>query len=359
MMAKERRTIMLVDDSVPILAMGKNILGSYYNVYPIASGVQFFEILTKVTPDLILLDIVMPEMDGYEILKRLKADPKTADIPVIFLTSRTDTGSELDGLSLGAIDYISKPFSPPLLLRRIENHLLISLQRAELKKYNENLQETVDQQMQQILELQYSVLSAMAGMVEFRDDITGRHIKRTQQYLKLLVIALIESGIYQEETSAWDLNFLVPSAQLHDLGKIGIKDNILNKPGSFTPEEFDNMKNHTIYGVRAIEAIAKTTHEHKFLTYAKIFAGTHHERWDGAGYPHGLKGLEIPLEGRLMAIADVYDALISERPYKSPISYKEAENIIITGSGVQFDPALVEIFKPLADSFAEIAEKYR
>jgi putative two-component system response regulator len=358
-MTKDKRVVMLVDDSMTTLTMGKTILGNYYNVFPIASGAQLFEILTKVSPDLILLDIEMPEMDGYEVLKRIKGEPKTADIPVIFLTSRSDSGSELDGLSLGAIDYIFKPFSPPLLLKRIENHLIMAAQKTELKRYNENLQEMVHQQTGQIVELQYAVLSAMAGMVEFRDDVTGRHIKRTQKYLKLLVDKLIESQVYKEETDAWDLTFLVPSAQLHDVGKIGIRDNVLSKPGSFTPEEFDNMKNHTIYGVRAIEEIAKTTREHKFLTYAKIFAGTHHERWDGTGYPAGLKGLEIPLEGRLMAIADVYDALISERPYKTPMTFKEAENIIIAGSGAHFDPALVEIFKPLADRFAEIAKEYQ
>ncbi|GHV70869.1 response regulator [Spirochaetia bacterium] len=357
-MAKERRIIMLVDDNTTNLTTGKNILGSYYNVFPIPSGAQLFEILARVKPDLILLDIIMPGMDGYEVIKKLKADPKTVDIPVIFLTARSDTGSELDGLSLGAIDYIAKPFSPPLLLKRIENHLLISSQRTELRAFNRDLQGKVNEQTTQILELQYAVINAIAGMVEFRDDITGRHISRTQQYLNLLVNKLIESGLYKEETEKWDLNFLVPSAQLHDVGKIGIRDSILNKPGRFTDEEYDDMKNHTIYGVQAIEEIAKTTREHKFLAYAKNFAGTHHEKWDGTGYPEGLKGLEIPLEGRLMAIADVYDALISERPYKDPMTFKEAEQVIIEGSGTQFDPALIEIFKPLAENFAGIAQEY-
>jgi putative two-component system response regulator len=275
------------------------------------------------------------------------------DIPVIFLTAKSDPDSELSGLNMGAIDYISKPFSPALLLKRIANHLLISSQKKDLKNYNENLQQMVQTQIEQITELQYSVISSMVEMIEFQDTTTFGHIVRTQRYLKLLVDKLIAEGIYKHETSRCDLSFLIPSAQLHDVGKIRIPIDLLNKPGSFTEEEFAIVKQHTTYGVDIIEHIARNTKQHTFLDYAKIFAGTHHEKWDGTGYPYGLAGGEIPLEGRLLALADVYDALISVRSYKPAMSPRKAEKIIIAGKGTHFDPTLVEVFKTLADDWAE------
>jgi putative two-component system response regulator len=193
-------------------------------------------------------------------------------------------------------------------------------------------------------------------MVEFRDDVTGGHIERTQNYLKLLVDKLLSERIYWEEVSSWNLEFLVPSAQLHDVGKIAISDAILNKPGKLTPEEFEIMKRHTSIGEKAIEGIMRTSSENDFLYHAKIFAGTHHEKWDGSGYPRGLKSSVIPLQGRLMAIADVYDALIALRPYKQPFSPPEAERIIVEGREKHFDPFLVELFQDLAAQFARIAE---
>ncbi|MDR2671001.1 MAG: response regulator, partial [Oscillospiraceae bacterium] len=328
-----RYKVMLVDDNMANLTIGKNMLKSIYEVYPIPSAAKLFEILKNVTPDLILLDIEMPDMDGYTAIRILKGDEKTADIPIIFLTSKIGEDSELEGLRLGAIDYVTKPFSAPLLLKRIENHLLIVSQKKELKHYNDNLQEMVQQKTAQVVELQNAVLSTVAEMVEFRDGLTGGHVIRTQKYLKLLLDKLLEEDIYQEEISGWDLDFLLPSAQLHDVGKIAISDLILNKPGRLTPEEFEEMKNHASVGVDVIRRIEQTTAENAFLHHAKIIAGTHHEKWDGSGYPAGLSGKEIPLEGRLMAIADVYDALISARPYKKPFSVEEAERIIDEGKG--------------------------
>ncbi|MDR2028351.1 MAG: response regulator [Treponema sp.] len=351
-----RQIIFLVDDNMTNLTTGKNMLKDRYDVFSIPSGIKLFEMLKKVSPDLILLDIEMPEMDGYETLKRLKAENKTKDIPVIFLTARNDPGSELEGLSLGAIDYIAKPFSPPLLLRRLENHLLIRNQQMALKDYNENLQQMVQKRTRQVVELQNSILNTVTEMVEFRDDTTGGHIERTQRYLKVLVDKLLQENIYWEEVSSWNLEFLIPSAQLHDVGKIAISDTILNKPGKLSAEEFEIMKRHTSIGEAAIEGIMKTIPENDFLHHAKIFAGTHHEKWDGSGYPRGLKNFEIPLQGRLMAVADVYDALIALRPYKQPLSTQEAERIILEGKETHFDPALIELFQDLAPQFALIAE---
>jgi putative two-component system response regulator len=366
-MDDKRHVIMLVDDNITNLDMGREILKDWYTVFPIPSGVKFFEILKKITPDLILLDVEMPDMDGYEVLRRIKDIPDIADIPVVFVTSRSDPGSELTGLNLGAIDYISKPFSPPLLLKRIETHLLMGSQSRELRRYNENLQQMVRDQTEVILELQNALVNSLAEMVEFRDTITFGHITRTQSYIRLLVEKLITERIYTKDTADWDLSILIPASQLHDLGKIGIKDHILNKPGRFTPEEFDQMKVHTSYGVLVIEKILNNSMKHaalnrtvtQFLTHAKLFASTHHEKWDGTGYPAGLRSMEIPLEGRLMAIADVYDALISERPYKTAMSTDEARKIIIDGRGTHFDPVLVDLFEILADEFARIAREYQ
>jgi putative two-component system response regulator len=358
---------MLVDDNINTLDMGKEILKARYTVFPIPSGEKFFEILKKITPDLILLDVEMPGMDGYEVLRRIKGISAAADIPVIFVTAKADPGSELTGLDLGAIDYISKPFSSPLLLKRIETHLRMSSQSREIRRYNENLQQMVEEQTEVIGELQNALVNSLAEMVEFRDNLTFGHILRTQHYIRILVERLIHEGIYADSTAEWDLTVLVPASQLHDLGKIGIKDHILNKPGTLTAEEFEGMKVHTTYGVQIIDRIISNSRKRavlnskvkNFLSHAKVFAGTHHEKWDATGYPEGLRGAAIPLEGRLMAIADVYDALISERPYKRAMGTDEAEGIIIAGRGSHFDPVLVDIFEKAADDFARIAREYQ
>jgi putative two-component system response regulator len=357
-MENKRQKIMLVDDNLANLVMGKNMLKDAYEVYTIPSGAKLFEIMERITPALILLDVMMPEMDGYQAIKKLKADDRWADIPVIFLTSMSDEHSELEGLSLGAIDYVHKPFSAPLLLTRIANHLLLVSQKKELKNYNDNLQEMVEKKTAQVFELQNSVLATVAEMVEFRDNLTGGHVTRTQKYLQVLVDKMLEQKIYHQEVATWNLNFFIQSAQLHDVGKIAISDAILNKPGKLTAEEFEEMKKHVNFGVEAIAKIAEKTSEHAFLHHASIFAGTHHEKWDGTGYPNGLKGPEIPLEGRLMAIADVYDALISKRPYKEPMPVEQANSIIVNGRNTHFDSALIDVFLLVADKFAEIAVEH-
>jgi len=351
----KRKTIFMVDDNLTNLTVGKNALLGKYKVFTIPSGKKLFEMLDKTMPDMILLDIEMPDMNGYEIIKILKADPRTAEVPVIFLTARSDSGSELEGLSLGAIDYISKPFSPPLLLKRIEVHMLVEEQKVELEHYNHNLQYMVEEKTNTVLDLQNAILRTVAELVECRDDTTGGHIERTQNYLRILVDALLKDDRYKEEVSSWNIEFLLQSSQLHDVGKIAIKDSILQKPAKLTPEEFDEMKTHTSFGIKVIEKIQENTSEATFLEYAKIFASTHHEKWDGTGYPTGLRGNDIPLQGRLMAIADVYDALISERPYKKPFSHEDAVDIIKKGSGSHFDPDLVGVFLEHEAEFREVA----
>jgi putative two-component system response regulator len=209
---------------------------------------------------------------------------------------------------------------------------------------NDHLEEKVRQRTEQIVNLQDAVLSTVADLVEFRDDVTGGHIIRTQKYLQLLVDELLEENLYAEETSVWNMDYLVPSAQLHDVGKIAISDSILNKPGKLDPEEFEIMKTHAAIGVTIIQRIEENAEKHDFMKHARLIAGGHHEKWDGTGYPLGARGKEIPLEARLMAVADVYDALLSVRPYKQPLSPVEAKQIIQNGRGTQFDPVLVDVF---------------
>jgi putative two-component system response regulator len=357
-MAGERHIIMLVDDDETSLALGKEILEDRYTIYPIPSGEKFFEIIKKVFPDLILLDVEMPEMDGYEVIKRLKRFADTREIPVIFLTARNDPGNELEGLSLGAADYITKPFSPPILVQRIENHLLITAQKKELKHYNQSLREMVAEQTHEIRNLQNSILSVFSEVVEFRDEMGGGHIERILRYLRIMINGLQERKIYEEETAEWDIELLISAAQMHDVGKVCISEAILNKPGKLSPEEYNEIKKHPAFGLMIIDKIRQIIGEHIFLSYASIITDTHHERWDGTGYPEGLKGQDIPLAGRLMAIADVYDALISVRPYKQPVSPAEAVEEIIRNSGSAFDPLLIDVFKTLAGDFSAVAERY-
>jgi putative two-component system response regulator len=359
-MDTEKSLIIMVDDSPANLRIGKNILAEKYTVATAPSAGKLFNLLETNSPALILLDIDMPEMDGYEAIKILKSRPEYKDIPVIFLTARNESDAELAGLSLGAIDYITKPIQPALLLKRIEVHLLVEAQRktvekqaAELKYFNENLQKMVTEKTHDILELQNVLLKTMAELVEYRDDITGRHIERTQYGIRLLLEELKRCGLYKEEIEGWNIDLIIQSCQLHDVGKISISDRILKKPGKLSDDEYEDMKIHTFIGKQIVEKIEILTKESEFLKYAKIFAASHHERWDGKGYPIGLKGTEIPLLGRIMAIADVYDALTSVRPYKKAFSHEDAVNIIAEGSGTQFDPELVKVFLRISDQFKD------
>jgi putative two-component system response regulator len=360
-MENEKPLIILVDDNPANLRIGKNVLSEKYAVATAPSAEKLFGLLENNSPAMILLDVDMPEMNGYEAIKVLKSKPQSHDIPVIFVTGRAESDDELAGLSLGAIDYITKPFQPSLLLKRIESHLLVEAQKkklekqaAELQYFNDNLQKMVEEKTASVINMQNALLKTMAELVECRDDITGGHIERTQQGIKILLAGIQKNDLYSEETKNWNVELLLQSSQLHDVGKISIDDSILKKPGKLTDEEFAAMKKHAAFGEKIIEKIETLAKENDFLDYAKIFAASHHEKWDGTGYPNGLKGNNIPLLGRIMAIADVYDALTSVRPYKKAFPHEEAVRIIIEGSGKQFDPALVEIFTQTADQFKGI-----
>ena len=355
-MTSTQKKIIAVDDNLTNLIALKNILKPLYEVYTSPSAAKMFELLAKIKPDLILLDVEMPELSGYEAAQFLKNDRDYKSIPIIFVTSKTDADSEMHGLELGAVDYINKPYVASLLLKRIEKHLSSAENKKELQDINASMQKKLVYNLSHVLELKNAVISIVADLVEFRDGATGGHISRTEKYLQHLIDIIFEEDIYSHEVSAWDMDFLLPSSQLHDVGKIAISDSILRKPGKLDNDEFAIMKTHVQAGVDAIDRMERKTSDNRFFMYAKTFAGTHHEKWDGSGYPNGLRGTEIPLEGRLMAIADVYDALVSARPYKEPFSHEKATAIIVDGSGSSFDPLLIDVFRQAANDFAEVSK---
>ena len=338
------KTIFVVDDNDTNLLMAEEALEEQYRVMTIPSAVKMFDFLEKVIPDLILLDIEMAGMNGIEALQQLKANESYMDIPVVFLTSRNDASVEARGFELGAIDFILKPFSPPVLLNRIKMHL--------------NIDALIHERTAQLRRLQYGIVSVLADMVENRDKGTGGHIERTSAYIRLILDAMMQRGVYAEEIRGWDLEMAISSARLHDVGKIAISDFIVNKPSQLTNDEFETMKTHVAEGERIIDQIVERTGEVEFLHSAKLFAGYHHERWDGKGYPHGLRETEIPLQGRIMAVVDVYDALVSYRPYKTAFTDEEAVNIIMDNIGKQFDPKLTDVFFEIKDKFKSKRESF-
>ena len=340
------KVIFVVDDKDINLSMAKEALKDQYRVMTLPSAAKMFALIEKVTPDLILLDIEMPEMDGFEALDVLKTSDTYSSIPVIFLTSMTDATVEAKGFQMGVIDFISKPFSAPVLLNRIKSHLDID---ELIRERTQQLQ----QKTEEIQHLKDGIIYVLSDMVEKRDTTTGGHIGRTAKYLDLMLNEMMVRGLYKD-TSQSSLETLISSARLHDVGKITISDVILNKPGKLTDEEFAIMKSHSMNGMLIIDQMIERTGNVDFLQNARQFAGTHHERWDGRGYPNGLTGDDIPILGRIMAIVDVYDALVSVRPYKKGFSHEEAVQIIMEGSGTQFDPNLTILFFELQEKFKAV-----
>jgi len=333
-----QKVIFVVDDSIINLAVAKGALEyDGYLVVTLDSADKMFKALGRVRPDLILLDINMPEMDGFSAISLLKSSDIYKDIPVIFLTAMLETEIEAKGIELGAVDFVVKPFSEPVLLNRIKNHLRID---EMIRKRTEEL----TQRTAQLERLQNSVVFTLADIVENRDKNTGGHIARTTDYCKILMQAMLDANVYADDLRSWNLDLVASSSRLHDLGKISIPDSILNKPDKLTDEEFVVIKTHPQAGARIIEHMISRTGDADFLHHAKQFAAYHQEKWDGSGYPWGLKNLNIPLEGRIMAVVDVYDALTSERPYKKAFSDEKAVKIIENDSGTHFEPAIAGVF---------------
>ena len=357
----QKSTILVVDDTPDNLKLISGLLKETYKVKIANSGESALEIAQSSSPpDLILLDIMMPEMDGYEVCTHLKSSALTAHIPVIFLTAKTEVADETKGLELGAVDYISKPINPLILLSRVRIHLTEKKMQDFLHDKNNFLENEVKKRTAEINAIQDVTIQAMASLAETRDNDTGNHIRRTQSYVKVLAEKMRSHPRFihfLDDDQVIDALF--KSAPLHDIGKIGIPDKILLKPGRYEPEEFEVMKKHPELGRNAIlHAEQQLGIEVPFLKYAKEIAYAHQEKWDGSGYPLGIKGEQIPISARLMAVADVYDALISRRVYKESMSHQEAVKIILEGRGTHFDPDIVDGFLEIESNFMEIAAKY-
>lgn len=343
--------VMIVDDVESNIDVLVETLGDEYKVRVAMDGESALEDIDNIDPDIILLDVMMPGIDGYEVCRKLKARDRTRNIPVVFLTARNDDHDEATGLQLGAVDYITKPFNPLLVKSRVRNHLL-------LKQHQDNLNDLVKNRTHELAITQEVTIESMGTLAEYRDPETGGHIRRTKNYIKILAEHLRKrskfSGFLDDET----IELLWKSAPLHDIGKVGVRDNVLLKPGRLTPEEFEEIKKHTIFGRDAIRVAESRLGKQSFLRYASPIACSHHEKWDGSGYPQGLKGNNIPIPARLMAVADVYDALISKRIYKPPFPHKKAVSIMNKGRGEHFDPDIIDVFLEQEEMFRKIAHKF-
>jgi putative two-component system response regulator len=352
-MSQSRELIIIVDDNLANLQAGKDTLSDRYRVLTIASAEKMFEMLGRFSPGLILLDVDMPGMNGHEAIKVLKGRPETRDIPVIFLTGMTDPVSEATGLALGAADYVAKPFSPPLLSRRVEIHLRLESQRRKLMGLGclvGGLDGTIARRRDKLI-------LALSELIGERGRAAGNRVERTLKCLEILLKGVKEAGQGWTGAEDWDAGLVLRSGQLYDLGKIGIGDQIINKPGKLTEMEFEAVKGHVALSVAFIDRVDDGDAEEEYLRLARIMAAGHHERWDGSGYPQGLSGKGIPFLGRLMAIADTYGALTSESPHRDPYSHGEAVCLVQAGAGTHFDPELVRLFGTVADGLRESVQQ--
>lgn len=332
-----KKKILVVDDVVLNLTAARDVLEDTYEVYEALSAQEAFKILKNTMPDLILLDVIMPVMDGYETVQLLKADPKLRHIPVIFLTADTKAEAEVKGFDYGIVDYITKPFVPVVMKKRIETQI-------NLAEYEQGLEALVAAKVLEIEEMYDLITVSFAGLVESRDGITGGHIKNTSIYFEAFINYLKELPKYAGRLSSDYVKCAIRSAPLHDVGKIAIEDAVLRKSGSLNEAEFDQMKLHSSIGGDTFKYIGERITDRQFAKVAEEMARYHHEKWDGTGYPEGLKGEEIPISARIMSIVDVYDALTSERPYKRAFSHEKSMAMIAEKSGTAFDPDLVVEF---------------
>jgi putative two-component system response regulator len=355
-MELKQQKILIVDDAPENIQVLMELLKKEYKIIAAMDGAKAIELAQRTPqPDLILLDIQMPGMDGYEVCVQLKSMECTENIPIIFVTAMSDEKDEYKGLSLGAEDYITKPFSTELIKARVRNQLIA-------KQNKDDLERMVLERTKQLQLTQTVMIESLGTLAEYRDPETGGHIKRTQSYVKALAEQLQKQGKFSDILTDDYIYLLFISSPLHDVGKVGVPDHILKKPGKLTEEEFEEMKRHTIYGYETLEKAELRLGENAFIKVAKEIAYTHQEKWNGKGYPRGLKGEEIPLSGRLMALADVYDALISKRVYKPPFPHKKAVEIITKGDGRtspdDFDPVILQAFIEIQDEFKKIALMY-
>ena len=350
--------ILVVDDEPINLRILVDLLRPSYDVVVARSGAQALERLSGETlPDLALLDVMMPDMDGFELCRRMKADPRTADAPVIFISALGQADDEARGFALGAVDYIIKPISPPVLLARVRAQASLRLARQGLADQNRSLARILAARAGEVALTQDVTILALTSLATMRDQVAGAHIRRTQRYVRRLAEELGRHPRFADRLSDGAIRTMSQSAPLHDIGNAAIPDAILFKPGKLTAVEFEIVKTHPSIGRDTLmAAISGDSQPTEFLKYAIDICGSHHEKWDGSGYPEGLAGERIPLAARLMALADVYDALTSRRVYKAALDHAAAVRIIREGDGRHFDPAVVAAFLRCADDFRDIAD---
>ncbi|WP_087026594.1 response regulator [Thaumasiovibrio subtropicus] len=352
-------TVLIVDDSPENITWMSEALSSFYQIKVTTSGKEALKLLKNNQIELVLLDIIMPGLTGYDVIKEIRRDPKTHDIPVIFLTAKDTKEDEKIGLKLGASDYIHKPINVSILKSRVKTHLQNKRSRDILSNQNDYLEKEIKNRYEELNQMQDAIVYSLAGLAETRDPETGDHILRTQYYVRALAEELSQKSKYHEKLCDNVIDAYFKAAPLHDIGKVGITDNILLKPGKLTFEEFEEMKKHPMLGLQTLlKAEKRLGKPNMLLNAAKEIAYGHHEKWDGSGYPEGLSGENIPLSARLMALADVYDALISRRVYKDPMSHDAAKSIIVKGRANHFDPEVVDAFLAIEDKFIDIAETY-
>ncbi len=352
-------TVLVVDDIATNIDILIETLSNITGDIAVAmDGPTALEIAQESPPDLILLDIMMPGMDGYEVCRRLKAIPSLQDIPVIFVTAMSEIENKTQGFELGAVDYITKPFEVVEVRARVKTHLSLQKARQALAQQNEFLEFKVRERTRKLALTQEVTIECIAALAEYRDPETGGHIQRTKNYVRTLALRLQSEPRFRTILTAEVVDLLYLSAPLHDIGKVGIPDHILLKPGPLTDAEFEEMKKHTVYGRDALKVAADKLGGQSFLRFAMEIAYSHQEKWDGSGYPEGHKGEEIPISGRLMALADVYDALISRRVYKPPFTHQQAVEIILQGKGSHFDPTMVDAFVEIQEDFRQIALRF-
>lgn len=353
-----KEKVLVVDDETFYIDVLRDLLQDDYKVFVAKDGKQALRRAAAFPrPDLILLDILMPGMDGYEVCRRLKADPLTRDIPVIFLTVKSEVADELQGFELGAADYIAKPMSPPIVRARVRTHLALNHAKQELCDHNRLLETRVCERTLELARTKDVAIYCMASLAETRHAETGKHILRTQHYVRILAERLSDHPRFGHYLDKSTIDMLFKTSPLHDIGKVGVRDSILLKPGPLDPDEWEEMKRHAQYGHDALMRAEQVLGTTDFVLMAREIAYCHHEHWNGNGYPRGLSGDDIPISGRLMALADAYDAIVNRRVYKPPFRHQQAAEIIETARGQQFDPDVVDAFLDVQQTFAQIARE--
>lgn len=351
-------TIMIVDDNETELLIAQKALEKDYSIIPISNSKQALARLAKATmmPSIILLDIAMPGINGFEMIMRLKTSEKAKNIPVIFLSADLDNSTELEAYRLGAVDFIRKPVVADLLRKRVELQARLTEHQKQMDEYNQQLQQTASFQTQNAMRLEYFIIGIITDLISEKDGYSGMHCLRVSKYMGVLLKEMLLSGI-NFGILADDYEMIILCSQLHDMGKIGVPESVLQKEGKYSDEEFMQMKNHTLLAANAIQKYAYLLPNSKFLSYTYQMARSHHEQYSGAGYPDGLSGNNIPILARILGVADVYDALVSERTYKKAFTHEQAYNIITQGSGLQFDPQVVAAFQRVHMEFFEISQQ--